>query len=448
MTDGIASDVWLGDYPQDWKKTRIKRVCRFAPSFSNGKPGPEDECTVVPMEAVSEHGVVSVDVREPYGDIITGLNLFENGDVLFAKITPCMENGKGAFVEGLPTPYAFGSTEFHVLRPDHKVDGRFLYYVTFNPTFRVWAEKNMHGAAGQQRVSARFLKYSRLPLPPHEDQKRIASYLDASCMAIDRAVETKQKQLETLETLRKSIITPAVLSGLNPGRPFQQVDNPWLQQIPVGWKLVSLKRVSATQSGVTLGKVYDGPVVERPYLRAANVQDGFLSLDKITTIELPENQVERYELQIGDVLMTEGGDLDKLGRGFLWEGQIKGCLHQNHVFAIRTDRRLLLPEFLNYLTSSQFGRDYFEATGKRTTNLASTNSTKVGLLPVPLPPLTEQQEIVQYINQQLKKTAEIQSLIASQITTLTNYRKSLIHECVTGKRRITEADLAKVGANV
>ena len=151
MTGDIASDAWLGDYPQNWQITRIKRVCRFAPSFSNGKPGPEDECTVVPMEAVSERGVVSVGVQEPYGDIIAGLNLFENGDVLFAKITPCMENGKGAFVEHLPTPYAFGSTEFHILRPTHKVDGRFLYYVTFNPTFRTWAEKNMHGATGQQQ---------------------------------------------------------------------------------------------------------------------------------------------------------------------------------------------------------------------------------------------------------------------------------------------------------
>lgn len=448
MTDDITSDIWLGGYPLNWRKTRIKRVCRFAPTFSGRKPGPDDECTVVPMEAVSDHGAVAVEAKGSFCDVLSGLNLFENGDVLFAKITPCMENGKGAYVTNLSTRYAFGSTEFHVLRPSHEIDGRFLYYVTFNPTFRAWAEKNMHGAAGQQRVPARFLKYTHLTLPPFAEQKRIAAYLDASCAAIDRAVETKQKQLETLDTLRKSIITPAVLSGLNPDRPSQQIENPWLRQIPVGWKLVSLKRVSETQSGITLGKVYDGPIVERPYLRAANVQDGYLDLEKITTIELPESQVERYELQAGDVLMTEGGDLDKLGRGFLWEGQIDGCLHQNHVFAIRTIRRLLLPEFLNYLTSSQFGRDYFEATGKRTTNLASTNSTKVGLLPVPLPPLAEQREIVQHINQQLKKTSEIQSLIASQITTLTNYRKSLIHECVTGKRRISEADLAKVGANV
>lgn len=252
MTSDIASDVWLGGYPQDWSKTRIKRVCCFAPTFSNGKPEPENVCTVVPMEAVSEYGEVSVGVQEAYGEIIAGLNLFENGDVLFAKITPCMENGKGAFVEHLPTPYAFGSTEFHVLRPAHRVDGRFLYYVTFNPIFRAWAEKNMHGAAGQQRVSARFLKYTRLPLPPLPEQKRIVAYLDASCAAIDRAVETKQKQLETLDTLRKSIIQKAVTQGLDPNVEMKDTGVDWLGYIPVHWQCECLKRnANRIQTGTT-----------------------------------------------------------------------------------------------------------------------------------------------------------------------------------------------------
>lgn len=285
-------------------------------------------------------------------------------------------------------------------------------------------------------------------LPPLPEQKRIATYLDASCAAIDQAVETKQKQLETLDALRKSIITPAVLSGLDQSRTMQDTGNTWLASIPVGWKLVALKRASETQTGITLGKTYEPPLIERPYLRAANVQDGYLDLDKITTIEIPEPLVSRYELQSGDVLMTEGGDLDKLGRGFPWEGQIPGCLHQNHVFAIRTNRRLLLSKFLAYVTASRYGRDYFEATGKRTTNLASTNSTKVGLFPIPLPPVEEQQIIVDYIDEKLEQARQVDAALTSQIATLTAYRKSLIHECVTGKRRISDADVAKVEAHV
>jgi type I restriction enzyme, S subunit len=448
MNAAYNNSVWLGEVPPDWRRTCIKRVADFSPSYSGGKPEEDEICTVVPMDAVSEFGAVRVESQEVFSDVTPGLTLFENGDVLFAKITPCMENGKGAQVSNLPTRYAFGSTEFHVMRPSHEIDGKFLYFATFNPFFRAWAEKNMQGAAGQQRVTTRFLKYSTLPLPPLAEQKRIAAYLDASCAAIDRAVETKRKQLETLDALRKSIITPSVLTGLGEDKPLMETGNAWLPRIPKGWKLVALKRVSNIQTGITLGKTYEPPLIERPYLRAANVQDGYLTLEKITTIEIPEQLAARYELQVGDVLMTEGGDLDKLGRGFPWSGEIPGCLHQNHVFAIRTNRRHLLSRFLAYVTASRYGRDYFEATGKRTTNLASTNSTKVGLFPIPLPPLAEQKAIVEHIDRNLEKARRIEDALNAQITTLTAYRKSLIHECVTGKRRISDADVTKVEAHV
>ena len=99
--------------------------------------------------------------------------------------------------------------------------------------------------------------------------------------------------------------------------------------------------------------------------------------------------------------------------------------------------------FLTYVTASKYGRDYFEATGKRTTNLASTNATKVGLFPIPLPPITEQDEICNFLDVKLTEVKRIASGIEAQIATLTAYRKSLIHECVTGQRRVTEADVQR-----
>ncbi len=144
--------------------------------------------------------------------------------------------------------------------------------------------------------------------------------------------------------------------------------------------------------------------------------------------------------------MTEGGDLDKLGRGTMWSGEIPECLHQNHIFAVRCYKHKLLPAFLAYLTASRYGRDYFEATGKRTTNLASTNSTKVGQFPIPRPSIQEQRAICRFLDERLAQVARIASHIAAQIETLTGYRKSLIHECVTGQRRISEADVNRARA--
>jgi type I restriction enzyme, S subunit len=444
MTPAESSEVWLGTMPSDWLRSRIRNVVALSPNYSGTVPAPDELCAVVPMELLSADGIVNVTTQEAFVDIAPGLTLFEKGDVLFAKITPCMENGKGAFVRGLPTRYAFGSTEFHVLRPSKKLDGKFLYYATFNPIFRTYAAENMVGAAGQKRVSSRFVKDTRLFLPSSPEQKRIAAFLDASCDAIDAAVANKRRQIEILDDLRKATIQRVVTRGLSENVELLPTGNVWMERVPKGWNLVCLKRISDLQGGLTLGKDYDGPLIARPYLRVANVQDGHLDLTDVTMIEIPAAVAARVELRPNDVLMTEGGDLDKLGRGFLWNGEIDGCLHQNHIFALRCFRHKLLPKFLTYLTASRYGRDYFEATGKRTTNLASTNSTKVGEFPIPLPSVKEQERLIEYLDARLNELKALQQVIESQVDTLLAYRRSLIHECVTGQRRITAADLTEV----
>ena len=446
MNAVATNDLWLGKMPCDWQRSRIRNVTALSPNYSHTRPTADELCTVVPMELLSDDGSIDVSNQQPLAEVSSGLTLFEAGDVLFAKITPCMENGKGTFARVLPTRYGFGSTEFHVLRPSKKIDGQFLYYATFNPIYRAYAAENMAGAAGQKRVSSRFVKDTRLFVPPLPEQQWIATYLDASCAAIDAAVAAKRRQLETLDALRKSIVQRAVTRGILEDVELESTGNAWMEQLPHRWNLVCLKRIAEIQGGLTLGKQYEGSLVERPYLRVGNVQDGHLDLADVSVIDLPESVAWGVELRPGDVLMTEGGDLDKLGRGYLWNGEIPGCLHQNHIFAVRCFLHKLKPMFLAYVTAAKYGRDYFEATGKKTTNLACTNATKVGEFPIPLPSLTEQEAICVYLERKLGEVKKIAINIEAQIATLTAYRKSLIHECVTGQRRITEADVQRVQA--
>lgn len=396
------------------------------------------------MDCLSDDGEIDTRQRAQFADTANGLTNFEAGDVLFAKITPCMENGKGALVGTLPTRYALGSTEFHVLRPTHVLDGRFLYYCTFNPTYRAYAAENMLGAAGQKRVTSRFLKETRIHLPPLPIQRRIAAHLDDVCASIRAAVNAKRGQLETLDSLRKSIIQGAVTRGIEAGVSLASTGDAWMEAIPESWELVSLKRISVIQGGLTLGKEYHGPLVERPYLRVGNVQDGYLNLSSVSVIALPLEVARHVELRPGDVLMTEGGDLDKLGRGHVWNGEIPDCLHQNHIFAVRCLEHKLKPEFLAFLTASKYGRDYFEATGKKTTNLACTNATKVGAFRVPLPSLAEQTAICDYLRERLSHVKSATAAIQEQIATLTAYRNSLIQECVTGVRPVDGIGIARV----
>ena len=164
--------------------------------------------------------------------------------------------------------------------------------------------------------------------------------------------------------------------------------------------LVRLGYLASIQSGITVdGNRSDGPHdVTLPYLRVANVQDGHLDLGTITEIRVPKSLARSATLRSGDVLMTEGGDLDKLGRGTVWDGEIKNCLHQNHVFAVRPDSSKLLPEYLALVTQSSYARAYFESTGTKTTNLASTSSSKIRDFRIPLVDLDEQRRITNFLD--------------------------------------------------
>ncbi|CCK78187.1 restriction endonuclease subunit S [Desulfobacula toluolica] len=399
-----------------WPKKRLKRIvrCKYGDSLSKEN---------------REKGDVNV-----YGS--NGVVGSHNKSISFGKTIIIGRKGSSGSVHFSENSCFPIDTTFFVDKTTTKADIKYLFYLL--GLLELDKMNSDSAVPGLNREHA----YSKEVLSPsYTEQKIIAKYLDKTCASIDTIISIKQKQLELLEALKKSIIHKAVTQGLEDSVEMKDSGVEWLGKIPRHWKAVKLKRISKIQSGLTLGKQYSGNLVKRSYLRVANVQDGYLDLQDVSTISLPKKTAAGLELKKGDVLMTEGGDLDKLGRGFLWEGQIEKCLHQNHIFAIRPIKSKLMAAFLTLITTSSYGRIYFEATGKKTTNLASTNASKIKAFPIPLPSKKEQGEIVDFLN---KKTTQIEKLkknIIKQIETLELYRKSIVHECVTGKRRITDNDL-------
>ena len=167
--------------------------------------------------------------------------------------------------------------------------------------------------------------------------------------------------------------------------------------LPKDWKRVPLHTVAEIRTGLAKGKQGLLDPVELPYLRVANVQDGHFDLGEVKTILVERHAIERYTLRSGDVLMTEGGDFDKLGRGAVWKAAVVPCLHQNHLFVVRPQQGVLDSTFLAALSSSRYGRTYFEGCSKRSTNLASINSSQLKKFPVILPPYGEQREIARLL---------------------------------------------------
>jgi len=202
--------------------------------------------------------------------------------------------------------------------------------------------------------------------------------------------------------------------------------------LPSGWRRVSLGDVAEIRTGLAKGKEVNGDAVTLPYLRVANVQDGFLDLTEVKEISVAEREVERYRLQQDDVLMTEGGDFDKLGRGCVWESPIPTCLHQNHVFAVRTDPDKLLPRFFAHHAASPLGRLYFLSCSKQSTNLASINSTQLKEMPVPLPPIAEQRAIAAVLSAWDRAIDQTTALIAAK----ERLKQGLMQQLLSGKRRL------------
>jgi type I restriction enzyme S subunit len=239
---------------------------------------------------------------------------------------------------------------------------------------------------------------------------------------------------------KQAIIHRAVTRGLDPSVPLKPSGIPWLGDIPQHWEVRPLKAVCEIQSGITLGKDYVGQTTdEYPYLRVANVQAGHANLAVVKTIHVTKAEALRCTLQAGDVLMTEGGDPDKLGRGCVWNAQVAPCLHQNHVFAVRPNTLQLQPHFLSALMGTRYARAYFESTAKQTTNLASTNKTKIGQFQVLLPNVNEQHGILSAINEETGPVNIAISRLEREIELLREYRTRLIADVVTGKLDVRDA---------
>jgi type I restriction enzyme S subunit len=202
--------------------------------------------------------------------------------------------------------------------------------------------------------------------------------------------------------------------------------------IPEDWDVKKLKDVAEIRSGIAKNsKAVVANPVEISYLRVANVQDGYLDLSDISTITLSRDDINRYTVMPGDVLMNEGGDLDKLGRGAIWRGDLSPIVHQNHVFVVRC-KKVILPEFLNAWTSGSASRRYFLVAGKQTTNLASINKSSLGGLPIALPCPSEQQKIAEALNELNSLIQSLNELIAKKH----DIKQAAMQELLTGKRRL------------
>ena len=322
---------------------------------------------------------------------------FDCGTVLYSKLRPYLNKVVVADENGVAT------TELVPLRCDEsRLNAQYLAYFLRGPDFLRFATNVVAGAKMPRMVMSEFWKFP-VPLPPLPEQRRIAAILDQA----DALRAKRREALAQLDNLTQSIFIE--MFGDPVGNPLR-----WPETLKLG-------AVANIVSGVTKGrKIGNVPTRVVPYLAVSNVQDKALCLAAVKLIEASEAEIDRYRLQPNDLLLTEGGDPDKLGRGTLWNDELPECIHQNHIFRVRVTSTAVVPLFLNWLVGSTRGKKYFLRSAKQTTGIASINMTQLREFPLLLPPLALQQTFATRIQsvESLKAThraalAELDALFAS-----------------------------------
>lgn len=438
MTEHVRSHLpkWLQSVPRDWDVALLRLVARLESGHTPSRNHPEywvpKECTI-PWFSLADIWQLREGRQKYLGDTkekISPLGMANSAARLLPAGTVVLSRTASIGFSGImPGPMA--TTQDFA----NFVCGKLLL-----PDFLLWVLRGMQPEFERLRVGSTHqtiympdLLQFRIPVVPLDLQRAIADFLDRKTSAIDTLIEKKQRLLALLAEKRAVLIHRAVTKGLNPNVTMKDSGLEWVKQIPAHWSIVRLKHLANVRGGVTKGRDLSGhKTVSVPYLRVANVQDGYVDLTDVSEIEVLGDEVERYSLHKGDILMNEGGDNDKLGRGCVWEAQIEPCLHQNHVFCVRP-YRTTNPYWISLCISANYLRYFFLGRAKQATNLASISSFNLKDAPILLPPVGEQYEILRWIVASTQSVDSLADRLKLSITRLREYRQSLITAAVTGQ---------------
>ncbi|MGN1064090.1 MAG: restriction endonuclease subunit S [Thermoguttaceae bacterium] len=419
---------WIGSIPFDWQTVKMKQVADFQPRCDVSGLSADSEITYTPMECIRNGYFVNNTAL--YGDLPPSLTPYNNGDIVFAKVTPCFENGNIAIMENLNSGFGLGSSELFVVRP-REIGTRFLFYWLQNDAFIQQGRATMTGTGGLKRVSPYFVKNCPLPLPSDKEQQSIANFLDAECARIDAIIEQTRATVEEYKKLKQSIITQAVTKGIRPNRPMKDSGIEWIGGMPNDWLLTKVKYVSslvtdgAHVSPETENGVYD-------FVSTVNIDGNKIDFDNClkTSISSYNYLVSTgCKPQIGDVLISKDGTVGKT----VIVNEERDFVVASSLVIIRPKQEMISSEYLNYFLQSKTVQDtlllLIHGAGLKRVSVAKNAN-----LTLLLPDKEEQHEIVNYLNDKCKAIDLLILKKEQYLLELDSLKKALIFEYVTGKK--------------
>lgn len=443
---------------------RLGDVVQINPRFDKSSLTDDMPVSFVQMASVgAADGKINVSIVRPFAEVKKGsYTPFKDGDVLFAKVTPCMENGKMAVARGLKNGVGFGSSEFHVLRPSDQVDAKYLYYFVSSQAFRKEAAGHMTGAVGLRRVPAAFLSDAQLPMVPLDEQRRIVAEIEQQFSRLDEAVANLQRVKANLKRYKASILKAAVEGRLveteasiaqREGRSYEtgvhllqrileerrakwngkakyvepdSTNVPNLSELPEGWTWASAvqacervvdchnKTAPYTSTGISL-------------IRTTNIKDGQLLLEDTRYVDQPTYEFwsRRCPPEPGDVLFTREAPMGEAG---IIPPGVKLCLGQRTM--LMRPSHAISSSFLLSALLSPVVKDLIDrvAVGSGVKHLRVGD---VERLPVPLPPAAEQARIVAEVDRYLSIIREVEAEIDANLQRAQVLRQATLSKAFT-----------------
>ncbi|MGD7036791.1 restriction endonuclease subunit S [Methylotuvimicrobium buryatense] len=416
---------YLGQIPSEWTIKPLKHIAEIGPSVPKDLNADLDRLvSFIPMENLGTNGDLDTSIQKHASEVRQGYSFFAEGDVIFAKVTPCFENGKSAIARNLCNGYGFGTTELYVLRPK-MVRTKFLFYLISSYIFRLPGASHMLGAGGLKRVSTNYVEYFKSPTPSDIEQKAIANFLDRETSRIDKLIAEKQNFIKLLKEKRQALISHVVTKGLDPNVKMKDSGIEWIAEVPVHWGLIKFSHFVSIRNGQV-------DPTEEPWsnfiLIAPNhVESSSGRIIKKETAREQGADSGKYLCKKGEVIYSK-----------IRPGLAKACICEDEeticsadMYPLNCDSRMLNEYLLWLILSNEFTRNAILESDR--VAMPKINRESLAKIKFPVPPINEQLSALSFIHEHTLRLEKIIEETNTSIDLLKEHRTALISAAVTGK---------------
>lgn len=445
--------------PPGWARAELEDICEINPGTDISHIPNDAQLTFIPMAAVAElKNTIDTGWVRPLAEVVKGYTRFQSGDVLFAKITPCMENGKIAIVPTLPFNVGFGSTEFHVLRPRRAVDPRYVFHFLSQQQFRSNARRAMTGAVGQQRVPKNFLRFSQIAVAPCAEQFRIATEIEEIFGEIEAGEQELERAREGLAAYRRAVLKAAATGELT--RDWRQANLPHetgedllrivlnkrrgskgeplppdknVPTLPRGWTWASVDQLTLF-FGNGLSKRPQAQPPGEPILRISAVRPFAVNVADRRYYRHP--LVDNVEMRAvrGDLLFTRyNGSKHLVGVCGLMRSD-EPILYPDKIMRARpllADEKL--GEYLEIALNCGLSRSFINRNVKTTAGQQGIAGSAIRRCPIPLPPLSELHRIVEEVGNRFTEAEQLEEALDRLMVDAARTRQSVLGAAFSGQ---------------